>query len=644
MRRMRAALPAMALLVGLAMGAVLTGSVARATVIVVPNSLTTVEGILSNDFPLHIANAGLSSQRYQQVFAAAEFRSLLEPQLITHIAFRPDAQLGHAFAPTISSLQINLSTTSAAPDKLSPTFATNVGPDDTVVFSGSLALSSAFTGPAAGPKDFDMVIELQTPFLYDPAAGNLLLDLTNVSGGLATWLDAQFFSGDAVSRTATHLAGGDSPTANFSDTIGVVTQFTTSVVHRAPIANAGADQAVHEGLQVTVDGTGSSDPDGNALTYQWQQLAGPPVALSSLTVVQPTFVAPEVSSGGTTLTFQLIVSDGQLSSAPDTVDITVKNVNHPPVAEAEAVSPVQEESLVTLDGSASFDADGDALTYAWSQTAGPAVTLVDPTTAQPAFLAPLLGSAGATLTFQLTVSDGLASASETVDVVVEHVNHPPTAKAGEDQTKDEGRRVQLNGTASSDPDGDLLLFTWTQRAGPAVTLSDASSPTPTFTTHAVGAGGATLVFELVVHDGELTSPPDEVRITVVSSADPPRCDLAQATPALLWPPTHNLVLVTVEGVTDPDNDAVTLTVTRVTQDEPVSGMGDGDTSPDAVRQGSAVLLRAEHAGAGNDRVYHVDFMAEDSTGRRCMGTVTVCVPFNRQHDMCIDNGSLYDST
>ena len=642
MRWMRSDLPAMAMIFGMATWAVLTGSVARATVIVVPNSLTTVEASLSNSFPLHIANSGLSSQRYQQVFAASEFLSLLGPQFITQIAFRPDAQLGNAFSSTISSIQINLSTTSAAPDNLSTTFANNVGPDDTVVFSGSLALSSVFTGPESGPKDFDIVIDLQTPFLYNPAAGNLLLDIRNFSGGFATWLDAQFFNGDSVSRIVTQMAGGDSPTANFSDTLGIVTQFIT--VHGAPIANAGADQSVNEGTQVTVDGTGSSDPEGYALTYEWQQLVGPPVSLSSHTVVKPTFVAPEAPRGGTTLTFQLIVSDGQLSSVPDTVDITVKNVNHAPVAEAGAVSPVQEESLVTLDGTASFDADGDALTYDWRQTAGPSVTLFDPDTAQPSFTAPLIGSARATLTFQLTVSDELASTSDTVNVVVENVNHHPTANAGEDQTKDEGRRVQLNGTASSDPDGDLLTFTWAQRAGPAVTLSDASSPTPTFTAPAVGIGGETVVFELVVNDGELTSLPDEVSITLVSIADPPRCDLAQATPALLWPPTHNLVLVTIVGVTAPDNDLVTLTVTRVTQDEPVSGLGDGDTSPDAVLQGNTVLLRAEHVGAGNDRVYHVDFMAEDSTGWRCMGTVTVCVPYNLQHDRCIDDGSRYEST
>lgn len=70
-------------------------------------------------------------------------------------------------------------------------------------------------------------------------------------------------------------------------------------------------------------------------------------------------------------------------------------------------------------------------------------------------------------------------------------------------------------------------------------------------------------------------------------------------------PNHKLVPVGIVGVTDPDNDQVTLTVTGVTQNKPVNGLGDGDTSPDAVIQGSNVLLRAERAGNGNGRVYRV---------------------------------------
>lgn len=143
--------------------------------------------------------------------------------------------------------------------------------------------------------------------------------------------------------------------------------------NQSPIANAGPDQTVNEGDLVTLDGSGSNDPDGDQLTYTWTQLAGPIVTLSDSHAVKPTFTAPDVLSGGETLTFQLTVDDGHLSSDPDAVDITVKNVNHPPAANAGADQTVNGGSLVTLDGSASFDPDSDPLTYSWLQTAGPLV-------------------------------------------------------------------------------------------------------------------------------------------------------------------------------------------------------------------------------------------------------------------------------
>jgi transposase-like protein len=87
---------------------------------------------------------------------------------------------------------------------------------------------------------------------------------------------------------------------------------------------------------------------------------------------------------------------------------------------------------------------------------------------------------------------------------------------------------------------------------------------------------------------------------------------------------------------------LTLTVTQVRQDEPVKSVGDGKSSPDAVRQGSQLLLRAERAGSGNGRVYHLTFMATDPAGAQCHGTVTVCVPHSRQA-ACGDNGPQYDA-
>lgn len=134
-----------------------------------------------------------------------------------------------------------------------------------------------------------------------------------------------------------------------------------------------------------------------------------------------------------------------------------------------------------------------------------------------------------------------------------------------------------------------------------------------------------------------------IREVVLNVNDPPVCSLGQPTPASLWPPTHTLASVGIVGVADPDNDQITITVTGVTQDEPVNGLGDGDTSPDAVLQGSTALLRAERSGTGNGRVYQLTFTAGDNQGGSCIGRVKVQVPHSRR-GTAVEDGQLYDST
>ena len=409
-----------------------------------------------------------------------------------------------------------------------------------------------------------------------------------------------------------------------------------------PISNAGPDQTVNEGAQVTLDGSGSNDPEGDPLTYQWAQVAGiPAVSLISANAIRPTFAAPNVPRGGTTLTFELIVNDGQLNSDPDTVNITIKDVNHSPVAFAGPDQTVQENSPVLLDGSASYDPDSDAITYNWLQTAGAPVILSSNATVQPSFTAPLVGPAGEVLTFSLTVNDGLASNTDTVNVRVDNVNHPPTANAGDDLTYDESSQVTLNGSQSSDPDGDTLTYAWMQISGPSVTLDNAISLTPKFTAPSVMPGGEVLEFQIEVSDGAFRST-DTVLVNVLNINDPPACELGRADPASLWPPNHKMESVQIVGIADPNNDAVTISVTKVTQDEPVTGQGDGDTSPDAVRQGSTVQLRAERAGNGDGRVYNVGFTADDGAGGVCSGVVQICVPTTRGK-VCIVSGQQFNS-
>jgi hypothetical protein len=153
-----------------------------------------------------------------------------------------------------------------------------------------------------------------------------------------------------------------------------------------------------------------------------------------------------------------------------------------------------------------------------------------------------------------------------------------------------------------------------------------------------------LAFQLVVDDGSDASAPDSVTITVRDANQPPACDLARAAVGLLWPPNHKLVPIGITGVADPEDQGVQVTVTGVTQDEPVNGLGDGDTSPDAVLQGGSALVRAERSGGGTGRLYTVAFTAQDPSGAACAGAVTVCVPHDRRADRCLDEGQGSDST
>ena len=434
----------------------------------------------------------------------------------------------------------------------------------------------------------------------------------------------------------------------------------SAVPDAAPIANAGVDFNVNEGQAgVALNGSLSSDPCGDALTYAWTQLpGGTAVTLSGADTASPTFTAPVLALGGETLSFELTVTANGKTST-DTVSVTVVNVNvnRPPVADAGADQSIAEGSPVTLDGSASFDIDNDVIDFAWTQVSGPAVTLTGANTANPTFDAPYFEAGGATgvvatLVFELLVDDEfpadapadgytLDNVRDTVTIEITNTNNLPVASAGTDQTVDEGTSVTLDGSLSSDPDSDALAYSWTQVGGPPVVLSAGDTATPNFTAPFVSAGGADLEFQLSVDDGYGGSATDNVVIHVQNANDPPNTSLAQPTIGLLWPPNHQMVAVGITGVSDPDNNT-TITITGVTQDEPTNGLGDGDTAIDAVIDGGTVLLRAERSGKGDGRVYRISFTASDLEGS-ASGVVKVAVPHSKKKP-AIDSLSIFDST
>jgi hypothetical protein len=189
--------------------------------VVVPNALAAVEGNQASEFLT--GDSRSTSIRYQQVFAASQFSGI---NTFYEIAFRPDAISGIAFSTTLSNTRISLSTTSKVPDGLSATFASNIGADETVVYSGNLAISSSDTAGPGGTRAFDIVVNLSTPFTYDPSLGNLLLDFQRDASPLnplGVSFDAQEQAADSISRA---FGSRSSPIAQYGvDTTGLVVRF-----------------------------------------------------------------------------------------------------------------------------------------------------------------------------------------------------------------------------------------------------------------------------------------------------------------------------------------------------------------------------------------------------------------------------------
>ena len=130
----------------------------------------------------------------------------------------------------------------------------------------------------------------------------------------------------------------------------------------------------------------------------------------------------------------------------------------------------------------------------------------------------------------------------------------------------------------------------------------------------------------------------------------PDCSRAVPSVGEIWPPNHKqVVVIDILGVTDPDGDAVTITITGILPDEPTNTLGDGSTWVDGGGVDTPrVWVRAERSGTprvpGNGRVYEIFFTASDGHGGTCSGSVTVGVPHDQDHRPAIDDGVRYDAT
>jgi hypothetical protein len=205
-----------------------------------------------------------TSQRIQEVYEASMFPTY--PIEILEIRFRPNISLGHAFTTVVPNIQVRLSTTQREADALSTSFAQNIGEDETTVFSGALNLSSSFSGPASGPKNFDVIVPLTTPFVYDPAAGNLLLDSSNFSGSGAAKMDGEGSTLDGASRLISLDVNGVSGNRDSAADVLQVIYHVASLSPPSILAQP-ESQSARAGETVTLNVIAIG---GAPLTYQWR--------------------------------------------------------------------------------------------------------------------------------------------------------------------------------------------------------------------------------------------------------------------------------------------------------------------------------------------------------------------------------------
>ncbi len=382
------------------------------------------------------------------------------------------------------SATVTISTENSAP-------VANAGPNQTVALGSTVQLNGSQSFDADGDP-----LRYSWSFVSLPPASSAIL--SNPRGVTTT------FTADVPGTYIAQLVVNDATLSSQPSTVTVTTGNT------APVANAGPNQRVNVGALVQLNGAGSTDVNGNPLTYLWTlnttQAPGSKATLSNPTSISPTFTAdvPGIYVG------QLIVNDGIVNSQPATVTIST-NAVLAPTANAGANQSVAPGATVQLNGSGSTDPQGLPLTYTWSLITLPAnssAVLSAGNIVNPTFVADQSG----TYVAQLTVSNGYLSSTVPATVTIATTDVQPVANAGPAQTVIAGSAVTLDGSQSSDPNNQPLTYSWALLSVPAgsnAVLTGQATVNPTFVADVTGA----YVVQLIVSDSYASSSPSTVTIT-----------------------------------------------------------------------------------------------------------------------------------
>jgi lysophospholipase L1-like esterase len=314
----------------------------------------------------------------------------------------------------------------------------------------------------------------------------------------------------------------------------------------APVAKAGNNVSINAvPAAATLNGSASYDPEGILLNFSWRIINNSNGILTASNTVNPVFTT---SIAGVYI-IELKVTDGLGVSDLDSIQINVNAPNIAPLANAGNDFIVQLPTDSTLlSGTASFDPDGSNLKFKWRKISGPTATIVNDSIAAPRIKNLLAGN----YSFSLIVTDdSLAVDADTVNFIV---NTAPVAIAGTDQTITlPNHTISLNGAASFDDDGNIVLYRWRRISGNGtITITD----TNTVVTSVNFISSGQYLFELKVIDNLGAVAKDTISITI--NPDPNLAPVANAgsDQSLQMPANH--ILLDGRNSYDPEGTATTF--------------------------------------------------------------------------------------
>lgn len=417
-------------------------------------------------------------------------------------------------------------------------------------------------------------------------------------------------------------------------------------INEAPIAEAGEDQSVFADQQVCLDGSKSHDPDGDALSYKWSfdwvpegsALGEDGFTENNNPAAVATCFSPDKAG---TYVVALAVNDSKLWSASDFVIVEAAAPEDLPVANAGADQTTEVAVEISLDGTGSYDPMGKDLTYGWSLEQWPdksALTDADITDATGATATFTPDERGVFLFNLVVCNDYNCSLADSTVVTVTGDDGAPTASTGEDIATYDCTDVQLDGSASVDPDDDALQYFWEVQNKPVdstatnANFSDRTAESPTF----YGDVAGTYVLSLTVSDGNNWSTPDLITLTLeerLTNALPvvnfPTPDAIDAGQSCCEPSGYvfncddctdqTLEIGTDVTVTDADGDPLTY------QWELVSGNGTFLDDTALITYLSIEDIEATEPGVCDSNEFELKLTVTDCTGESTEATAILTV-------------------